>query len=364
MKNLNTDSELPSPDEVEALVCDSGFQAYCLGSDPDAQAYWERWLRDHPEKQSAFLQAQRIVEILSARQGNRQAELTRFKQGFRHAEAFREIFNDQKPVKGIRIWPAVAAVILAIGLGWGIYHYLPERNAPDTPILSSSGTDNAPAFPEYPLQYTTHGSGKRTIFLTDGSSVTLREGAVLTLLPGFGKTTRKVTLQGEAFFQVKHDPDKPFLVQTELLTTKVLGTEFNIENNASGHKTRVLLLKGKVEVALRKKPQEKVVLLPNQAYQTGDGISGKMQRLQAHEKDPEIQWVKTQFRIENMPLIDIAKRLEKAYGVRIVFEGELAKQYRYTGTFQTEGLLEALNALQLSYPFHYEIYGQTIRIHP
>lgn len=119
---------------------------------------------------------------------------------------------------------------------------------------------------------------KSTIYhLKDGTTVTLKGKSQIKVATDFNESTRTVTLNGEAFFEVAHNADKPFLVLTGNVITKVLGTSFTVkspllgQNTEGGKSVEVEVLTGKVSVfkkdinAKKGEPLDKgVVLTPNQ----------------------------------------------------------------------------------------------------
>jgi transmembrane sensor len=111
-------------------------------------------------------------------------------------------------------------------------------------------------YPEYskkqdvtiPADKTVTLHGKDYVRLPDGSVVTLKEGSTLTYTKRYGKDTREVTLTGEAYFDVAHNPLTPFKVRTGKLVTTVLGTAFNIKVTV-GDKVTVTVSRGEVAVS-------------------------------------------------------------------------------------------------------------------
>lgn len=90
--------------------------------------------------------------------------------------------------------------------------------------------------------------GKEFIHLPDGSTVLLNENSELTYKMPFGEKSREVVLSGEAFFDIMHRPDKPFIVRSGSITTRVLGTAFNINADPGKSKITVTVTRGLVEV--------------------------------------------------------------------------------------------------------------------
>ncbi|ULT28632.1 FecR domain-containing protein [Sphingobacterium sp. E70] len=112
----------------------------------------------------------------------------------------------------------------------------------------------------YQLKHGERGSEKRTFHspkgsaltlqLIDGTKVYLNSGSSLTYPVHFETANRLVFLDGEAYFDVAHDPAKPFIVETKQTRIKVLGTQFNVSSDLTKTKTLTTLIKGKVEVSL------------------------------------------------------------------------------------------------------------------
>src|SRR5882757_576539 len=100
--------------------------------------------------------------------------------------------------------------------------------------------------------------------LPDGSKLWLNAGAKVKYAENFSNGRRELTLEGEAFFDVKHDPDHPFIIHTGKLDVKVLGTSFNIKAYPNDSTMETTLIKGKVEIDFQGNPQSNIVLQPNE----------------------------------------------------------------------------------------------------
>lgn len=150
------------------------------------------------------------------------------------------------------------------------------------------------------------------ITLADGTEVTLNADSKLAFPTHFEGATREVQLQGEAFFKVSRDAHRPFVVKTGSITTKVLGTEFNIRAYNKGN-ANVTLLEGSVEVQAGKatkrlKPGEEAALQ-----------AGKI-KVSCVETDGVVAWMFGDFYFDNAPLADIAKEIGKWYNVSVIFQ--------------------------------------------
>jgi ferric-dicitrate binding protein FerR (iron transport regulator) len=113
------------------------------------------------------------------------------------------------------------------------------------------------------------------VTLPDGSSVALNAGSTLEALQGFGGKERRVKLCGEAFFQVEHDKSKPFIVEADGASVRVVGTAFNVSAYSESGSVTTTVAEGKVEFSSGKK--EKALLT--------HGMQGRL------EKTPPNRWM-------------------------------------------------------------------------
>ena len=201
--------------------------------------------------------------------------------------------------------------------------------------------------------------------LPDGSAAVLKPNTQLSYRDSKQKT-REVTLTGEAFFDVRRDETRPFYVFTGKITTKVLGTSFNIKAYADGQKAEVAVVSGKVTVYEKDvagKKDNGVVLTPNLKVvyfdQEAHFITGIVER-------PEIiKTVKTEsfsFNFQDTPLADVLKVLEKTYGIEMVLENETLGQCRLTGRLEKMPLFEKLDIITRSLNATYQIKGTSILV--
>jgi len=197
-------------------------------------------------------------------------------------------------------------------------------------------------------------SSRIVIRLIDGSHVTLEKGAALYYPRVFSASSRKVYLEGNAFFNVAKNPQKPFLVYSGDIVTKVLGTSFTVRKNSTSGNIEVAVLTGKVIVEKARTSEETfdprtngVYLTPNkkvtfspesEKYITG--IVDKPVFIEAPEPGA--------FIFEEAALSEVIEKLEKAYGVEIKLENENVANCPVTADLSNESLfvkLEIINAL-------------------
>ncbi len=177
---------------------------------------------------------------------------------------------------------------------------------------------------------------KQLVKLPDGSTVVLNAGSELTYTNDFAVTTRQVTLKGEGFFDVAHDPQHPFIVKAGTLTTTVLGTAFNI--NTTDSKTVVTVTRGKVEVADTKGHHQ--TLTPNQQVATAatDDILQKQDITAA----TATQWMDEFLILDDVTIDEAAEMLASKYHKKFVVANKTVGACRIHATFFNNESLETV----------------------
>lgn len=228
----------------------------------------------------------------------------------------------------------------------------------------------------------TQNGSKSKIQMPDGTQVWLNSGSTLTYDDSFGIDKRVVNLVGEAFFDVAHDSKRPFIIHTENLTLKVLGTAFNVKSYHNGASSEATLIRGSLEVSFPSRPQEKIVLKPNEKISINNQNKKDLKTLNKPiqitvEVKPlivltkvepstvddktieEIAWKENQliFRARNFD--ELALDLERWYNLKIDIKNNSIKDKKFTGTFKNETIFEALDALKQSYAFNYSFDKKT-----
>ena len=234
------------------------------------------------------------------------------------------------------------------------------------------------------------GSRMTQIQLPDGSVVRLNSSSSLTYDKNFGKNVREVNLTGEAFFDVTKDSSHPFIIHTNVIDIKVLGTAFNVKSYPNDALTETSLIRGKVEVTVKNRAQEKIYLEPNEKLVVANDNS-MMNKTSASQPERrtnkpdlsvkqiysvqhitlnpvdstivETSWVDNRLIFqENETFKEVALKMERWYGVQINFLSEKVAGYRPFASFENETITQALDELKLGFKFNYKIEGNIITI--
>ncbi len=267
------------------------------------------------------------------------------------------------------IWAAAAAILLLVS-AWGVFWW--RKGETGIPVIAKSrDAASGEIFTRY---------GSRTkMQLPDGTHVWLNAGSKLTYNEeNYGSTIREVSLTGEAFFDVVRNPTKPFIIHTQTIDVKVLGTQFNVKSYPTDRTTETSLIHGSVEVVVRKRPNEKFMLKPNEKLVVlNEGSDSSVlvdKRYKSKDKEPlvairkltyqqgdttaiEAAWTKDKLSFKDEPFSELAIKLERWYNVQFVFRNKKLEDVFITGTLENESLLQALEALRFctNTQFSYEV---------
>lgn len=197
--------------------------------------------------------------------------------------------------------------------------------------------------------------GLTNLTLSDGTSVALNAGSSLSYPLTFGKEARTVKLNGEAYFEVVENPDSPLIVETNQIKIKVLGTRFNVKCYEDEKRLSTTLLEGSVDVELNNfsvKGKRSIVLEPGQQI-TLDKITNQVD-ISRVDADLYVVWKDGQCFFENERFIDIAKILERQFGVVIHIASPELENQIYSGFFsKKEGIQQILNTFRKNRNFDY-----------
>lgn len=199
---------------------------------------------------------------------------------------------------------------------------------------------------------------KSKIVLADGSRVWLNSQTVLKY---DALNPRKVTIEGEAYFEVEKSRSHPFEVTTASgMKIKVTGTKFNLRSFASESFVETTLDEGEVIITGMNFEQLAVLNPGQQAL-----YSIKSNQLKVRNVSTEIYslWKNNELRFSDISFVELVPRIERWYGVSIELDPRISSKDRFTMTIKTESLRELLNMMELTSKFNYEINGAQIKIH-
>lgn len=338
MKNINKY-------QLEDFVQDLHFRKWVLGRLPEENHFWEDWLAEHPGKKAMVEEARSLVIASEIEEISIPEAVVR--EGIGNI-----LLQTSRPAWYRLAWVRVAAsVAVFLALAW-----LFNRN------VTKSGTGAEKQMLSQSTETENNGKEPLSLTLSDGTLVTLKTGSRLQVARDFGHQTRTVHLTGEAFFEVKKDPQHPFLVYAGGVVTKVLGTSFNVRAYRQETSTSVAVRTGQVTVYQHEKAgrknnrhPEQILLTPNQK------AVFEKEREKLVKTLVEKPVILTGFTGKNLfdfhetPIPEVFTQLQQAYGVRIVFDSELLEKCNLTATFGNEPLYDKIDIICETIQARYEI---------
>ena len=198
--------------------------------------------------------------------------------------------------------------------------------------------------------------------LSDGTLVWLNAGSKLRFPQSFvdADKNRMVYLEGEAFFDVAKNRERPFIVNTQEVDVKVLGTKFNISSYDTDDYIATTLVEGSVGVYETRTPENGIYLTPS--FQANYDKFGNNFSKTEVDTDIYTAWMQDRLVIDNLKFSEILVRLERRYSVKFVNKAESLNDEIYKGEFVNEDIESVLKTISLSTPFKYEINQNVITI--
>jgi transmembrane sensor len=225
------------------------------------------------------------------------------------------------------------------------------------------------------------------IRMPDSTVIWLNAGTTITYSQDYGQLTRTLNLNGEAYFNVAKDSLHTFIVNTAGITVRALGTRFNVKAYPEEKTISATLEEGKIDIRVisMTDKNERVLLKPKDkliyhketqltekyiespedkvSHETNRPVKPKEINLLSNVRtELYTSWKDSRWIIYREPLSTLAPMLERRFNLRILFDDEQLKKYKFTGIIENETIDQILNALKLTAPLDYKISKDTIRL--
>ncbi|MEQ8336914.1 MAG: FecR domain-containing protein [Cyclobacteriaceae bacterium] len=352
--------------KTEDFVLDPEFRKWVLTSTAESNVFWENWIQHNPDKVDKVKEAREIILSMAKVAYQPPTDIEdeiwdHVKNGASLQEQEKtnviplssaSVLGKPKEDEGTLLWRylkiAAAAMIVLAGTVFFYNNFLEEQKAELTKLQ----------VPEELIVKSNPKGQKSTIMLSDGTKVILNSESELTYTTAYGKVDRKVTLSGEAFFEVAENPEKPFIVQTNHLSTTALGTSFNVlayENEFE----EVSLISGKVRVAKNKDNKHHEILTPGEMIQLDREVNMVKK---AFDPEYKAMWRNGILYLKDTPFEVTIAKLERWYGVDFKIEKGPSKSLTCNGRFDNEYLSNVLTSLGYSAGFQFDIEDKIVHI--
>lgn len=329
---------------TEDFLTDDSFVRYCYGTDPLVMVYWENIRQQDPGLAVRIDKAKELCLLLSVRPSDK----TKKKDWERIDHSVNRL---KRPVyRMLRTWAsAAAAVILLVG---ALFLWSRKNSGIRSGMYSTA---------KFALLEQSGFEGRKMIGLPDGSTVTLNAFSQLRIAPDYNTNNRRIYLDGEAFFKVKEDPRRPFVVIAGNSATTVLGTSFKIRNYKSDKHCSVMLDAGKVSVESISDEGKAVkeVLLPGDEIFVGPDNVFSRSKFNAADLQ---NWKNQQLVFKEANLDQISDKLFSMFGAEIKTNRQPVNPVLFTGEFNGKDLKEILDAIGFTNNFTYKITGDSVML--
>jgi ferric-dicitrate binding protein FerR (iron transport regulator) len=325
-----------SPDE---FLENESFIRWVNQPTPESSRYWEEYIQLHPDRQKDIDQARSFITAVNKMENETPSTA-------QSAEMWRNIqagMQENKTVLRMHKTWLVAASVLLIVVSSAIFFIIRNRQEAIQHTVA-----NAP-FLERPVKLITIRNDLRQskkVTLADGSTVLLEGNSLLSYHSDFNSSNREVLLEGEAFFEVTKS-DKPFLIYSKDVITKVLGTSFRIKALPGDKQVNVSVRTGKVWVNVPKKTgrleqPEGVVITPN--YQVTYSPDDESLEVSLVDQPVQLKPLEKEMLVfEDKPMGEVLQALSTMYGVEIVYDTAVLNNCLITTTLTNEALNDQLS---------------------
>ncbi|WP_268223879.1 FecR family protein [Sinomicrobium oceani] len=390
----------------EDFIRDDYFLQWVREPDGDSNSFWLEFQEKYPEQRAVMDRARELVLLLTTRKNEPKVRMAkgRIWDTIQEQTVGTEVQQGMRRLKkdtGFRPLYMVSGLIVVMGLAilgmytFGVFTDHKVAGPPQITLLLQDGSQQVIdegdtrtittkegltlgnqdkhilkysntqqdatkelAYNELKVPY-----GKNfELVLADGSHIYLNAGSTLRYPVQFlPDQPRDVYLDGEAFFEVTKDDNRPFTVRTEQMNTQVYGTRFNVTSYKNEGNTYTVLEEGSVGVYPPETDESAPVkIMPGQrAVMENGSIAVEEVRVEKY-----LAWTRGELYFRNDPFALILKKLERHFNVSIASNYAELDQMEFIGTFKGQSLEEILRAFQEYTPFHYTREGNNITITP
>jgi ferric-dicitrate binding protein FerR (iron transport regulator) len=285
-------------------------------------------------------------------------------------------FRSREKVRFIKNLKLAASWLLIFGLGSFVTWWISDR--PKETISENNART---------IEISTPLGARSLIKMPDSSKIWLNAGTTITYTQDWGQQTRTLNLTGEAYFSVAKDSVHPFVVNTQGVRVQALGTRFNIKAYPDEKTISATLEEGKIDVRIlgMADKNERILLKPKdkliyhkETKITEEYVESAEEKIKTEGTNPAklkdiniltnvrtelyTSWKDSRWIIYREPLNTLTPMLERRFNLKIIFDDEQLKKYKFTGTIENETVDQILNALRMTAPLNYQINRDTIRL--
>lgn len=334
--------------KLEDFILDESFVNFATNKNQVDIAKWENWFSQNPKNSRIAVEAKMLITKLRFhkqelpnnlisdewRKLSLRLHLNEIKQPRKNKTIF---------LKRMSRYAAVASILMLLA---SAFYYFSASSIKDPDII-------------YQQLCVAKGESEEVI-LPDGTVVFINSDSKLKYQENFGETSREVFLEGEAWFDVSHNEDKPFIVHTQENDIRVLGTAFNVYAYPDENIFRTSLERGKISLAHNN--GKEIELKVNQTYVLLKNTN-EITLCESANVEVYSAWKNGDIVFKNHKFTEILKTLERTHNLTFILQNKNVGKCNYTGCFTTKDDINSILAvIKLPTPFEYEIHKDTVII--
>ncbi|MCG8308502.1 MAG: FecR domain-containing protein [Cytophagales bacterium] len=330
--------------DIIDFIQDEYFIRWVKHPDEQSEKFWKMWMAGHPEKRDELMHARNIIIDLGYKYDPEFTEDD-------YVEIFEGVLQKsrQEPLKGrldtstflsraLKVAAVIAVVVISV---FTVRQFR----------LPGGGEVSGPVFvaKKNPV-------GQKIItWLEDGTKVHLNAGSSIHYPEKFRDSSRRVYLEGEAYFEVTKDPGRPFIVETGKVKTTVLGTAFNVRAYPDESKIEVAVVEGKVRVEGENGLSTRFEHTLRHNQMTSYDASGQRSVVRNFDPEEVLAWTRGIIHFKGANINEIIRTLERWYGVRFVVNRALDPDKDFSISYKNKSLEEILEGLSFAFDFEYKM---------
>jgi len=209
---------------------------------------------------------------------------------------------------------------------------------------------------QQPVIFKTQDDENRNITLADGTEIRMNSNSEIRVSSGYLKGTREIKLSGEAYFDVEHNPDQPFIIHTNRSTVEVLGTAFNVRSKMDQENVQVAVVEGRVAFRSeenRTGSEQLSVYLSKDQYGYLD-LKNHSMNVDDLAVENYLAWKSGRFSFEEVTMDQVCTQLNRIYDTKCSFGDSEIRSMKLTANFSNESLEKTLEVISMTLEVGYE----------
>jgi ferric-dicitrate binding protein FerR (iron transport regulator) len=327
---------------LDQQIVEKFFNDTCTVEEAERIVEWfattegQAYLAKRLDEDAALLQNERIKPLLP--EVDSAPLWSSIEAGVGLAKKHKALFYPRRKVASYWYAATIILVVCTLSIFFVLKHYPSDQIAKN----------------KQPSHFYTNAQQQQTLTLSDGTQIRLNSNSRLWISARYGQKMREITLKGEAYFEVNHNPSKPFVIHTHGAVIKDLGTAFDVRAVPDENNVQVAVKSGKVSIRSSKASEAQPVELTGGHFGylnlETDSIAIGAFGIQNY-----LSWMNGRFIVDDAPLWKVSKQLSRIYNVSFEYSSASLKGMQLSADFKRGSLKKALDVISLTLSINYHI---------